>query len=112
MGPTEFTSLVECPDFYCGNCSKELVERRDGNSGQNEPGYGVRSVLYLHLCAQYLEVPVDHHVYKLQDVREWGGHTEIIAMARLFKWVYFSSVYRYTKKQNDDNNKLTNNNYL
>ncbi|KAK8387747.1 hypothetical protein O3P69_018321 [Scylla paramamosain] len=33
----------------------------------------------------YLEVPVDHHVYKLQDVREWGGHTEIIAMSRLFK---------------------------
>ncbi|XP_050728704.1 uncharacterized protein LOC127004666 isoform X3 [Eriocheir sinensis] len=33
----------------------------------------------------YLEVPVDHHVYKLQDVKEWGGHTEIIAMARLFK---------------------------
>ncbi|KAG0712421.1 Protein ovarian tumor locus [Chionoecetes opilio] len=34
---------------------------------------------------RYLEVPVDHHVYKLQDVREWGGHTEIIAMAQLFK---------------------------
>lgn len=37
------------------------------------------------LSYQYLEVPVDHHVYKLQDVKEWGGHTEIIAMARLFK---------------------------
>ncbi|KAK3876588.1 hypothetical protein Pcinc_018649 [Petrolisthes cinctipes] len=33
----------------------------------------------------FLEVPVDHHVFKMQDVREWGGHTEILAMSRLFK---------------------------
>lgn len=23
----------------------------------------------------------------MQDVREWGGHTEILAMSRLFRWV-------------------------
>ncbi|XP_069952434.1 OTU domain-containing protein 4 isoform X4 [Cherax quadricarinatus] len=33
----------------------------------------------------FLEIPLDHHVFKLQDVREWGGHTEIIAMSHLFQ---------------------------
>ncbi|XP_042219604.1 putative bifunctional UDP-N-acetylglucosamine transferase and deubiquitinase ALG13 isoform X3 [Homarus americanus] len=42
-------------------------------------------MLYEEDFQPFLEIPIDHHVFKLRDVREWGGHTEIIAMSRLFK---------------------------
>ncbi|CAL4088395.1 unnamed protein product, partial [Meganyctiphanes norvegica] len=35
--------------------------------------------------APFLDVPLDHHIYNMSDVREWGGHPEIVAMSRLFK---------------------------
>ncbi|KAK7083137.1 N-acetylglucosaminyldiphosphodolichol N-acetylglucosaminyltransferase catalytic subunit alg13 [Halocaridina rubra] len=48
------------------------------------------------LCLQYmlqhkedfqpfLDMPLDHYVYNLHDMREWGGHLEIMSMSRLFK---------------------------
>ncbi|XP_069163353.1 uncharacterized protein [Procambarus clarkii] len=42
-------------------------------------------MLYKDDFQPFLDIPLDHHVFKLQDVREWGGHTEIIAMSRLFQ---------------------------
>lgn len=33
----------------------------------------------------FLDVPIDHHIYNMSDIREWGGHPEIVAMSRLFK---------------------------
>lgn len=29
--------------------------------------------------------PLDHHIFNMSDIREWGGHPEIVAMSRLFK---------------------------
>ncbi|XP_047493885.1 uncharacterized protein LOC125042363 isoform X2 [Penaeus chinensis] len=42
-------------------------------------------MLYKEDFQPFLDIPLDHHVFNLQDVREWGGHTEILAMSRLFK---------------------------
>lgn len=44
-----------------------------------------RKIIFDDISFQFLEIPLDHHVFNLQDVREWGGHTEILAMSRLFK---------------------------
>ncbi|KAG7170277.1 OTU domain-containing protein 4-like, partial [Homarus americanus] len=44
-------------------------------------------MLYEEDFQPFLEIPIDHHVFKLRDVREWGGHTEIIAMSRLFNFI-------------------------
>ncbi|XP_066952075.1 OTU domain-containing protein 4-like isoform X4 [Macrobrachium rosenbergii] len=54
-------------------------------------------VLHREEFEPFLDIPLDHHVYNLQDVREWGGHLEIMAMSRLFNVNFL--IYREIGKE-------------
>ncbi|XP_068228746.1 UDP-N-acetylglucosamine transferase subunit ALG13-like isoform X2 [Palaemon carinicauda] len=54
-------------------------------------------VLHREEFEPFLDIPLDHHVYNLQDIREWGGHLEIMAMSRLFNVNFL--IYREIGKE-------------
>lgn len=62
-------------------------------------------MLYKDDFQPFLEVPLDHYVFKMQDVREWGGHTEIMAISRLFKvdFLIYQEIGRSPFKATENN---------